>query len=1586
MASTPFFFYYFTIFSFYFQSFSRILIFPANASLFASLKDKHLQITKATPVYSISSFEAMVGSTLSDLKLPDNFSWDTDKIDDGSNYEIQSGNNTLYVKYTPDDTDHYEVVNGIEIIVEGVSNISVFVELYYSSDGINPIMDNTYGNATDGFKAVYNGKAHYVIPVIKDSRGNVISLGEFDISYGYNGNFTQSVNPGISDVNTVEFEILIQLTSASQSYSLNCSYSNCEKYDDGDLYISSSLLVQPFIIDPNDLVINLTHDRELIYDGMKHEPTVEVLYNGSSIDKKLYSVTYANNINASSISYGYAQVVIRGTDSYCFGTDNYKIVEFSIAKANVTVKEWPVVLHPTKDESVLQEGDTGRLSDTGYASVPGTFDFTLPAGTTSAKFTAGTATTRNATVSLTFTPTDSRNYNSVNSTASFTLEAVCYIGNTYYGTIEAALNSATSGQTVFVIEGANPTIRSSVEIKSGVILCIPYSGTTYNGRQTGKESDGSWKEDSRNLEGGSSDFADSNATRVAKYRKTYVNIADSVELTVNGTLQIGGILGVETQVLNGATSGYYSEIILGNDSKITSNGYIYCLGYIKEASSNNGSIVEAKSGTIYMPFAIHDYRGGRATIGAYYGSGSLIGIQKNTPNITPFNVFSMPNIQSLLIINYGANLVGYADLYTDAVSVGITIPAQHNTTDANIIGSENSIINLTTSNSRIEIKYNAADCRYTNKSLDRTTLNIYGGAKTGTLSLSVTVAIISATVTTDETFFPIPWIYDINLHDGDYVIENKMKFLTGSSLTIHEDANLSLNADTIFYSSFTDVTYGGSVYPQKDAAYITNNGTLNISAPFGGTIKTTCDTAVLNINNISDITSIEGHGGGSGSDVTFTQTSSITESINGPMVNDADFEVATYFSNGSAWYKAEGYGQYTIIIHANTEGDSGGSFGGAETKTYNYAIKDGESASITSIAASIPTKEYYEFSKWVTESGSKLEDGITVTEGNTTHLYATYIPLKYTIQYTVSDKDGNLILDFNNPSTEEFIITDTNITIGTPTYNAMYFSGWYRNQDGTEPIEYGTYSATELYNALNGDLVLYGVFTDEVYYSVKLNASILGNPIISNIKANSVIDLENYSSQMKSNDNIVSEPQYFLGWFTKDGTNGDWGDEFISGGTPVTGNITLYPRYNNKYIVTFLKVNGETYESYYIYPNSVSDTPSLDNAYEFVLSSDGSNLTIYTYTDWNYDNSAITSNITITPTYTSVIYYKVILQAEKGSVSVSVTNGSISASSTNYDIRTSYTYSNANSRAEEVIYITANSTITASFTYNESRYNGYKISYNNGSEQVVKEDESSSGKPNNPSSFVMSAYPYTIMMSSGNRNGGCILEDSEILMDDGSIKLAKDIKYGDKVMTWSFAEGKFVSREIFFIERIKNSLTSVITLYFNDGTSIDLAYGQSYFDIDAREYFSLNAHNVKDHLGKRIMSYNNGSISSKTIIGYNVELKYVDTYEFITEYDYSFIYDNVLTMEPFLLYMLPFEINDVFRYDENKMLEDIKQYGTYSYEEWADYVTEEQFKQFNGSYIKVAIEKGYYTIDYLIEIILRYVNSNNIASENISIK
>lgn len=46
--------------------------------------------------------------------------------------------------------------------------------------------------------------------------------------------------------------------------------------------------------------------------------------------------------------------------------------------------------------------------------------------------------------------------------------------NTDYYTIEGALEHAKGGETIYTYLGKNPTIRKSVEIKSGVTLCVPF--------------------------------------------------------------------------------------------------------------------------------------------------------------------------------------------------------------------------------------------------------------------------------------------------------------------------------------------------------------------------------------------------------------------------------------------------------------------------------------------------------------------------------------------------------------------------------------------------------------------------------------------------------------------------------------------------------------------------------------------------------------------------------------------------------------------------------------------------------------------------------------------------------------------------------------------------------------------------------------------------------------------------------------------------------------------------------------------------------------------------------------------------------
>ena len=69
-----------------------------------------------------------------------------------------------------------------------------------------------------------------------------------------------------------------------------------------------------------------------------------------------------------------------------------------------------------------------------------------------------------------------------------------------------------------------------------------------------------------------------------------------------------------------------------------------------------------------------------------------------------------------------------------------------------------------------------------------------------------------------------------------------------------------------------------------------------------------------------------------------------------------------------------------------------------------------------------------------------------------------------------------------------------------------------------------------------------------------------------------------------------------------------------------------------------------------------------------------------------------------------------------------------------------------------------------------------------------------------------------------------------------------------------------------------------------------------------------------------------------------------------------------------------FEIGDNMKYDEEKKQADIEQYGLYTYEDFADYVTEEQFIAFNGPYLKVLVGKGVLTYEEILNLIDIYVN------------
>lgn len=453
----------------------------------------------------------------------------------------------------------------------------------------------------------------------------------------------------------------------------------------------------------------------------------------------------------------------------------------------------------------------------------------------------------------------------------------------YFTTIEAALKDGEdkpSSDTIYVIPKTVTMIKKDCTVSSEDTLCLPFEGTTYNGRQSGsfekaKGTAGEWRDDI-----GTADFADGNQDSVNKYLQSNITINPNVTLKVNGSLQIGGVLGTENSgstpnQLQGQTSGNYCQITMDSSSKIDNYGSIDCMGYIKEKSKNNKSqIINNGNAKMYMPYVVYDFKGGSCTAGM---------AANDSYKEFPISQYDFPNCQSEITFKFGSELKGYVDLYTDEkkeLNNSIILHARHNTDEMGIVGTKDSLFELQNEDSSLKIKYTPiGDAKFTSYSQNGenrtgsagiTNMEITGDMKFNATSLSINAAEdletkgamillkwlvdlimnkLSQTIETSVIDYPIPWNFCIKVNSGNFTISNKMKFLGGSKLITNRNSTLSLskNAAVIFYDSSSgsslyedEPSPNKTIYPiDKGDATMVNNGAINIKSGsfFGGKIQ-----------------------------------------------------------------------------------------------------------------------------------------------------------------------------------------------------------------------------------------------------------------------------------------------------------------------------------------------------------------------------------------------------------------------------------------------------------------------------------------------------------------------------------------------------------------------------------------------------------------------------------------------------------------------------------------------------------------------------------------------------------------------------
>lgn len=435
------------------------------------------------------------------------------------------------------------------------------------------------------------------------------------------------------------------------------------------------------------------------------------------------------------------------------------------------------------------------------------------------------------------------------------------VGNNYY-TIEDALDVATSGQTIFVL---NDTTFATQEIagvlyndvkfktvKTGVTLLLPFNENDTVGH-IGAGEDGS---DNYN--------ATAALTGTAKLYKTLV-IPEGIEVIVNGKLVVGAQTGkIDAGQRQNAVSGNYCEISLGGTITLN-NATLEVYGYIKgngEITANNTTVIE----NLYLS----GWMGGTQSAVRYIGNDKIDGaslaisgnLKIDNPTQFPFSQYELRSIQSRITINKGSKLQGYAKIATGKLEqLGglVKVPAQINEAYLTFISSDASnassgLFRLVGNNSKI-IK---------SMSGDRVRFDLFDEINDGYTSLSVKVIKKTVNMTSEKVFFPIDGRTDITLKSGATFTQSYMfKALPGATITVESGGIYNLNGTLVMYDkSFTDI----STYPYPGAsrgdAKLIVNGTMNVNGALGGNV--TSDNAgvvAVGVNaTISGVHSAEGEG------------------------------------------------------------------------------------------------------------------------------------------------------------------------------------------------------------------------------------------------------------------------------------------------------------------------------------------------------------------------------------------------------------------------------------------------------------------------------------------------------------------------------------------------------------------------------------------------------------------------------------------------------------------------------------------------------------------------------------------------------
>lgn len=226
-------------------------------------------------------------------------------------------------------------------------------------------------------------------------------------------------------------------------------------------------------------------------------------------------------------------------------------------------------------------------------------------------------------------------------------------------------------------------------------------------------------------------------------------------------------------------------------------------------------------------------------------------------------------------------------------------------------------------------------------------------------------------------------------------------------------------------------------------------------------------------------------------------------------------------------------------------------------------------------------------------------------------------------------------------------------------------------------------------------------------------------------------------------------------------------------------------------------------------------------------------------------------------------------------------------------------------------------------------------------------------------------------------SSGCLVKGTHVIISTGQSKKIEEINKGMKIKGYNHENNSIEDKEIIFNYSNKANEKTIFNLNFENGISLGIEVGHTFFDLETNQYEFIYSHNCYNYLNHRFKYFdfkNNCWLEIRLLsIAYTFES--VSTYTPVTENLLNCFANGFLSMPEDIEGVINiFEYNKDGTIDLKKKEKDILTYGLFDYSHYEHLVPRYIFDVLNMKYFKISIAKNLLTEERVEQLVNTYVH------------